>query len=151
MMTGSVLTRLRNAAAVLAGAVALAACGGGGSAPKGGVLHIYNLSDYIDPKILADFTSQTGIKVQYDTFDSGDMLETKVLTGNSGYDIVVPSNQYVPRFATAKAIQPLDQTKLPNAKNLWPQVMRYMAPFDPGAKYAVPYMWGTGGIGYNAD
>ncbi len=134
----------------MAGALALAACGGGGQ-PKGETLHIYNWSDYIDPGILADFTKETGINVVYDTFDSVDVLETKVLTGNSGYDIVVPSNQYVPRFAAAKALAPLDQSKLPNAKNLWPQVMTYMAPFDPGAKYAVPYMWGTVGIGYNPD
>ncbi|MGA0600970.1 polyamine ABC transporter substrate-binding protein [Caulobacter sp. KR2-114] len=146
---GSVLGRLRGVTAALVGALTLAACGGGGGG--GGALHIYNWSDYIDPKILADFTRETGTKVVYDTFDSVDMLETKVLTGNSGYDIVVPSNQYVPRFAEAKAIQPLDQAKLPNAKNLWPAVMRYMAPFDPGAKYAVPYMWGTVGIGYNPD
>ena len=136
--------------AALAGALALSACGGGGQ-PKGETLHIYNWSDYIDPGILADFTKETGIKVVYDTFDSVDVLETKVLTGNSGYDIVVPSNPYVPRFAAAKAIAPLDQSKLPNAKNLWPQVMTYMAPFDPGAKYAVPYMWGTVGIGYNPE
>jgi putrescine transport system substrate-binding protein len=142
------MKRIRQVVAALAGVMALAGCGGGGQ-PKGGVLHIYNWSDYIDPTILADFTKETGTKVVYDTFDSVDVLETKVLTGNSGYDIVVPSNQYVPRFAAAKAIAPLDQTKLPNARNLWPQVMSYMAPFDPGAKYAVPYMWGTVGIGYN--
>ncbi len=142
---------IRYLAAALIGAMSLAACGGGGGQPKAGTLHIYNWSDYIDQSILTDFTQETGIKVVYDTFDSVDVLETKVLTGNSGYDIVVPSNQYVPRFAAAKAITPLDQSKLPNAKNLWPQVMSYMAPFDPGAKYAVPYMWGTVGIGYNPD
>jgi len=133
--------------AAVAGAVSLAACG----QPNPKVLHIYNWSDYIDPALLADFTARTGIKVSYDTFDSNEVLETKVLTGGTGYDLVVPSNHNVPRYIAAGAIQPLDKSKLPNAKNLWPQVMAYMAPFDPGARYAVPYMWGTIGIGYNRD
>ena len=79
------------------------------------------------------------------------MQETKVLTGGTGYDIVTPSNHNVPRYVAAKAIQPLDKTKLPNLKNLWPEVMKHMDPFDPGGTYTVPYMWGTIGLGYNQE
>jgi putrescine transport system substrate-binding protein len=131
-------------------AVVLTGCGGPkAKGPEAKELRIYNWSDYIDQSILDGFTKETGIKVVYDTFDSADVLETKVMTGATGYDIVVPSNQYVTRFVAAGALQPIDPAKLPGRKNLWPRIMDYMAPFDPGAKYAVPYMWGTVGIGYN--
>lgn len=135
----------------LSAMLVLAGCGqqDGGQRPQ--TLKIYNWSDYIDPAILADFTKETGIRVVYDTFDSNEILETKVLQGQTGYDIVTPSNHNVPRYIAAKAIAPLDKAKLPNAKNLWPEVMAHLEPFDPGAKYAVPYMWGTIGIGYNVD
>ena len=142
-------TKALGTAAVLAMSMTLAACGQGGGAAKDQTLKIYNWSDYIDPQILADFTKETGIKVQYDTFDSNEILETKVLQGNTGYDIVAPSNHNIPRYIIAGAIAPLDKSKLPNNKNLWPDIMSHMEPFDPGQKYTVPYMWGTIGIGYN--
>ena len=151
-MLGSMTRRL---AVVMAGvaALALAGCGEAGkpgtTAAKDQTLKIYNWSDYIDPDLLKEFTAETGIKVVYDTFDSNEVLETKVLTGGTGYDIVAPSNHNLPRYITAKAIQPLDFAKLPNRKNLWPDLMARMEPFDPGAKYNVPYMWGTMGVGYN--
>jgi putrescine transport system substrate-binding protein len=140
----------------VAAALALAACSPAAKkteapAAAGGTLHIYNWSDYIDPALLEQFTKETGIKVRYDTFDSNEVLETKVLQGQTGYDIVVPSNHNVPRYITAKAIQPLDRTKLPGLSNLDPAVMTHMAAFDPGGRYAVPYMQGTIGIGYNLD
>ncbi|MGH6963480.1 MAG: polyamine ABC transporter substrate-binding protein [Phenylobacterium sp.] len=140
----------------VAAALTLAACSPKAektatAAPATGVLHIYNWSDYIDPALLEQFTKETGIKVRYDTFDSNEVLETKVLQGQTGYDIVVPSNHNVPRYITAKAIQPLDRTKLPGLANLDPGVMTHMAAFDPGGRYAVPYMQGTIGIGYNLD
>ncbi|MES2034831.1 MAG: polyamine ABC transporter substrate-binding protein [Pseudomonadota bacterium] len=144
----ALMGRTRRWAALAAGAVAalaLTGCGG----PKQDTLHIYNWSDYIDPALLEQFTKETGIKVVYDTFDSNEVLETKVLTGGTGYDIVAPSNHNVPRYITAKAIAPLDFSKLPNRKNLWPELMARMEPFDPGGKYAIPYMWGTMGIGFN--
>ncbi|MBI1407059.1 MAG: extracellular solute-binding protein [Caulobacter sp.] len=149
-MLGTTTRRLAMIAAAAA-MVALAGCGGGDkpSSAKSDTLKIYNWSDYIDPEILADFTKETGIKVVYDTFDSNEVLETKVLTGGTGYDIVVPSNHNLPRYITAKAIQPLDVSRLPNRKNLWPDLMHRMDAFDPGAKYNIPYMWGTMGIGYN--
>jgi len=137
----------------VAGAAMLAlvtGCGqDGGTAAKEQVLHVYNWSDYIDPALLKEFTDQTGIKVVYDTFDSNEVLETKVLTGNTGYDLVVPSNSNVPRYITAGAIAPLDPAKTPNVRNLWPEIMAHMEPFDPGRKYTIPYMWGTIGLGYN--
>jgi putrescine transport system substrate-binding protein len=151
---------MRALSKALAGAMAailtLAACGKA-EAPKakgaeaGGTLHIYNWSDYIDPDLLAQFTKETGITVRYDTFDTNEALETKVLAGDTGYDLVVPSNHNVPRYIQAGAILPLDKTKLDGLKNLWPDIMAHMEPFDPGAKYAVPYMWGTIGIGYNVE
>jgi putrescine transport system substrate-binding protein len=135
-----------------AAALALSACGPA-KAPSSatGTLNLYNWSDYIDPALLKDFTAQTGIKVRYDTFDSNEVLETKVLQGQTGYDLVVPSNHNLPRYITAMAIQPLDKAKLPGLANLDPAVMAHMAPFDPGATYAVPYMQGTIGLGYNSD
>jgi putrescine transport system substrate-binding protein len=141
--------RLGWAAAAMA-ILALGACGQK-TQTKGGELHLYNWSDYIDPTLLTDFTKETGIKVVYDTFDSNEVLETKVLQGQTGYDLVVPSNHTVPRYVATGAIQALDKTKLANLGNLWPQIMAHMEPFDPGAKHTVPYMWGTIGIGYNED
>lgn len=141
------MTLWKQTCAALA-ALTLAACGQGGGADTK-TLRIYNWSDYIDPAILEAFTQETGIKVVYDTFDSNEILETKVLQGDTGYDIVTPSNHNVPRYIQAGAIQPLDRAKLSNWNNLWPDIMAHMEPFDPGAKYAVPYMWGTMGIGFN--
>ncbi len=136
----------------LAGALLLAGCGDKAaksvSAPST-ELRIYNWSDYIDPELLAEFTKETGIKVTYDTFDSNEVLETKVLQGQTGYDIVVPSNHNVPRYITAKAIQPLDKGKLPGLENLSPELMAHMAAFDPDGKFTAPYMQGTIGVGYN--
>jgi len=138
----------------LAATLLLAACGQGGG-PGGGKasqeLRIFNWTDYIDPALLDEFGKETGLKVTYDTFDSNEVLETKVLQGNTGYDIVVPSNHNLPRYIAAGAIQPLDKSKLPGLSNLSPEMMALLAPFDPGAKYAIPYMQGTIGIGYNRD
>jgi putrescine transport system substrate-binding protein len=146
-MLGSMTRRLAVAMAAVS-VLGLSACEGGEKA-KNDTLKIYNWSDYIDPKLLEEFTKETGYKVVYDTFDSNEVLETKVLTGGTGYDIVAPSNHNLPRYIQAKAIQPLDFAKLPNRKNLWPDLMERMEPFDPGAKYNIPYMWGTMGVGYN--
>ncbi|MBS0362521.1 MAG: polyamine ABC transporter substrate-binding protein [Proteobacteria bacterium] len=135
--------------AALASALALTACG---PASKGGqTLNIYNWSDYIDPALLKQFTAETGIKVRYDTFDSNEVLETKVLQGQTGYDIVVPSNHNLPRYIAAKAIQPLDKARLKGLQNLDPTVQAQMATFDPGGAYSIPYMRGTIGLGYNTE
>ncbi len=136
-----------------AGALSVTACAPAKtpSTATAGTLNIYNWSDYIDPALLKSFTAQTGIKVRYDTFDSNEVLETKVLQGQTGYDLVVPSNHNLPRYITAKAIQSLDKAKLAGLANIDPGVRAHLEPFDPGAKYAVPYMQGTIGLGYNAD
>lgn len=113
------------------------------------IVNVYNWSDYIDPKVLDGFTKQTGIKVKYDTFDSNDMLETKLLAGRTGYDVVVPTAYFLERQIKAGVFQKLDKSKLPNLGNAWDEIARRLAVYDPGNQYAVNYMWGTTGIGYN--
>ena len=134
----------------VATALAVAACSPQGD-KAGDTLRIYNWSDYIDPELLTEFTKETGIKVVYDTFDSNEVLETKMLQGGTGYDLVVPSNHNLPRYITAGAIQKLDKAQLPGLEKLSPDLMKHLAAFDPGHEYAVPYMQGTVGIGYNVD
>jgi len=113
-------------------------------------VRIFNWSDYIDPAILTDFTKETGIKVVYDVYDSNEVLETKLLAGGSGYDVVVPTGPFLSRQITAGVFQKLDKSKLPNLANMWPEIMKQLAIYDPGNEYAINYMWGTTGIGYNA-
>jgi putrescine transport system substrate-binding protein len=113
------------------------------------VLNVYNWSDYIDPKVIEDFQKETGIKVRYDVFDSNEVLETKLLTGNSGYDVVVPSAYFLERQIKAGVFRKLDKSKLPNLANLDPDIMQRAAGHDPGNQYGVVYMWGTTGIGYD--
>jgi putrescine transport system substrate-binding protein len=112
-------------------------------------VNFYNWSDYIDPTVLKDFTRDTGIAVTYDTFDSNDMLETKLLAGKSGYDVVVPTAYFLERQIKAGLFQKLDAAKLPNIVNVWPEIANRLAVYDPGNQHAVNYMWGTTGIGYN--
>jgi putrescine transport system substrate-binding protein len=113
------------------------------------VVNFYNWSDYIDPTVLDDFSKETGIKVRYDTFDSNDTLEAKLLAGKSGYDVVVPTGYFLARQIAAGIFQKLDKSKLPNLLNAWPEIAARLANYDPGNQYAVNYMWGTTGIGYN--
>lgn len=113
------------------------------------VVNVYNWSDYIDPQVLEDFTKATGIRVKYDTFDSNDILETKLLAGKSGYDVVVPTGYFLERQIKAGVFRELDKTKLPNLVHVWPEIARRLAGYDPGNRFAVNYMWGTTGIGYN--
>ncbi len=113
------------------------------------VVNVYNWTDYIALEVLKDFTSETGIEVTYDTFDSNDTLETKLLAGKSGYDVVVPTGNFLQQQIKAGVFQKLDKSKLPNLVNAWPEIARRLATYDPGNQYAVNYMWGTTGIGYN--
>src|SRR3984957_5202265 len=113
-------------------------------------LHVYNWSDYIAPDTIPNFTKETGIAVTYDVYDGNEVLEAKLLAGQSGYDIVVPSaSPFMAREITAGAFRELDAAKLPNLKNLDPAMLAPAAGADPGNKYGVPYLWSVTGIGYN--
>jgi putrescine transport system substrate-binding protein len=115
------------------------------------VLHVYNWSDYIAPGTLEGFQKETGIKVVYDVFDSNEVLEAKLLSGGSGYDVVVPSNPFLAKQIKAGVFQKLDKSKLTNWENLDKNLLKALDSSDPGNQYAVPYMWGTIGIAYNVD
>jgi putrescine transport system substrate-binding protein len=143
------------ATAACALALGLSACSRHGAAPDAAasddkVLNIYQWSDYIAPDTVANFEKETGIKVRFDTYASNEILETKVLTGKTNYDIVMPSGQFFERQRLAGVYQKLDTTALPNRVNLDPEIMQRIAVHDPGNLYGVPYMWSTTGIGYNA-
>jgi putrescine transport system substrate-binding protein len=155
---------LRKIAATAAFAL-LCGCGahhqsGAASAPGAGpagdydrekILNIYSGMDYIAPDTVADFEKETGIKVRYDTFDNNEVLETKLLTGHTNYDIVVPTENYFDRQLRAGVYRKLDKDAIPNLKNADPEIMRRMTVHDPGNLYAVPYMWSTTGLGYDVD
>jgi len=114
------------------------------------VLNVYNWSDYIQPAVVADFEKEYGIRVNYDVFDSNEILETKLLTGHTNYDIVVPSGAFLERQLQADIYQKLDKAALPNLRNVDPDVARAVALYDPGNQYSVDYMWITSGVGYNS-
>jgi putrescine transport system substrate-binding protein len=145
------------AAVSLCLAMLLAACGRG-SAPQAAtgsavndqkVLNVYNWSDYIDPSVVPAFEKEYGITVNYDVFDSNEVLETKLLAGHTGYDVVVPSASFLQRQIQAGVFQKLDKSLLPDLKNLDPAITQIMQVHDPGNLYGVSYLWGTSGIGYN--
>src|SRR5690348_10225510 len=111
------------------------------------VLHVYNWSDYIAADTIANFSKETGIAVTYDVYDSNEVLEAKLLAGHSGYDVVVPSaSPYMARQIAAGAYLALDKAKVPNLKNLDPQMLALAAKADPGNAYGVPYLWSVTGI-----
>ena len=112
-------------------------------------VNFYNWSNYIAPGVLEDFTKETGIKVVYDTFDANETLETRLLAGKSGYDVVVPTAYFLQRQIKANVFQKLDKSKLPNLANAWPFVTQQLAIYDTGNVFAANYMWGTTGIGFN--
>ena len=113
------------------------------------VLNVYNWSDYIAEDTLQKFEAETGIKVNYDVYDSNEVLEAKMLTGSSGYDIVVPTMEFMARQAQAGAFQPIDKEALGNYGNLDPAILETLAVNDPDNTYGVPYMGVTTGLGYN--
>lgn len=132
----------------------LAGCSGRGASGSAGhesekTLNVYNWSDYIQPSVVSDFEKQYGIHINYDVFDSNEILETKLLTGHTNYDIVVPSGAFLERQLGADIYQKLDKSQLPNLKNVDPDVARATALYDPGNQYNVDYMWITSGVGYN--
>jgi putrescine transport system substrate-binding protein len=137
-------TRLIPAAVMLAASTVLATA-------QERVVNVFNWSDYIDEEILTEFTAETGIKVVYDVFDSNEVLETKLLAGSTGYDIVVPTGTFLANQIKAGVFQKLDKSKLPNLANMDPAIAERLEKYDPGNEYAINYMWGTTGIGINVD
>lgn len=121
------------------------------NAQENGVVNVYNWSDYIAEDTLDLFTAETGIAVNYDVFDSNELVEAKLLAGNSGYDVVVPSGFFLSRQIEAGLFQKLDKSKLPNIVNMDPAIMEATAVHDPGNEYGIDYMWGTTGLGYNVQ
>jgi len=119
-------------------------------AGTGRVVNVSNWADYIAPGVLEEFTAATGIRVNYDTYDSQEMLETKLLAGRSGYDVVVVSAHFLERLVPAGVFRELDPAQLPSLGNLDPGLMARLAQYDPGNAHAVGYSWGTVGIGYDA-
>jgi putrescine transport system substrate-binding protein len=115
------------------------------------VVNVYNWSDYIEPTVLDAFTKETGVKVNYEVMDSNELLETKLVAGRTGYDVVVPSASFLARQIKSGIYMKLDRSKLPNLKNLDPEITKRLEVFDPGNEHAVNYMWGTSGVAYNEE
>ena len=112
-------------------------------------VRVYNWSDYIDEELLEKFEAETGLDLIYDVFDSNEVLETKMLAGGSGYDVVVPTADFLQRQISAGAFQKLDKSKLSNMDNMWDVIEARTDQYDPGNEYAINYMWGTTGLGVN--
>jgi len=134
----------------------LAAChtrysGAPGTVPGERVVNVYNLYDYIQPELLRRFESESGITVRYNVFDSSDTLEARLLAGHSGYDVIFPSGASLQRLIPTGTFRPLERSRLPNARNLDPQIMQRLAADDPGNQYAIAYAWGITGIAYDLD
>ena len=132
---------------VLLSSVAVATLMAGAATAE--TVRVYNWSDYIDESLLDKFEEETGIELVYDVFDSNEVLETKMLAGGSGYDVVVPSGTFLQRQITAGAFQPLDASKLPNLENMWDVVSSRTEQYDPDNAHSINYLWGTTGIGVN--
>src|SRR6056297_2549640 len=125
----------------------------GASSAMAQEVRVYNWSDYIDEDLLSQFEEETGLELVYDVFDSNEVLETKMLAGGSGYDVVVPTGSFLLRQIQAGAFQKLDYDKLPNSDNLWDVIKDRLTGYDsdiPISEYAINYMWGTTGLGVNA-
>ncbi len=115
------------------------------------VVNFYNWADYIGPDTIANFEKEYGIKVNYDIYDTTNIVDAKLLAGNSGYDVVIHSAAFSPRLINAGVFQALDKTRLDNWRHLDPGLMNKLGSFDPGNRYGAPYMWGTTGIMFNVD
>jgi putrescine transport system substrate-binding protein len=150
--------------AVLACCLALTACGSSAPEPattassapvanvvaEDKVLHVYNWSDYVAESTIASFTAATGIEVVYDVYDSNEILDAKLMTGGSGYDVVFPSARpFAQRQVASGLYATLDRAKLPNYSNLDSGVLAGLVDVDPGNAHIVPYLWGTTGLGLN--
>jgi putrescine transport system substrate-binding protein len=115
------------------------------------VLNVYNWSDYIDPKLLDDFEKETGIKITYDTYDSNETLEAKLVSGGMGFDLVFPSATFLVRQISSKLVQPLDRSRLRNADKISKDLDRRLETYDPGVRYSIVYMWFTTGLALNEE
>jgi putrescine transport system substrate-binding protein len=143
----------------VAAVILLAACGSkqeakteaAAAAPEEKAVNVLNWSDYIGDTTVEDFEKATGIDVTYDVFDSNEVLETKLLAGRSGYDVVVPTAPFLERQIKAGVFLPFDKSKLPNLKNMDPELMQRVAAHDPDNRHSLIYLWGTIGLGYNPD
>lgn len=135
----------------------LAGCGGGADnqqasgADSGNMLNLYNWADYVDPATVNEFTAKTGISVRSAYYDNNETLEAKMLSGSSGYDVVVPSISNIGRQIQAGAYQPVDRSQIPNYGHLDPTLLKLMDQVDPGNKYAVPYFWGINTLAINTQ
>jgi len=118
---------------------------------QGKVVNVYNWAEYTAPDTISGFQEATGIQVRYDVYDSNDTLQAKLLTGKSGYDVVVPSTHYAARQIEGGLFQKLDKSKIPNWKFLDQDLMDLVASVDPGNQYLVPWGYGTNGLGYNVS
>ena len=145
MLRGRIFPQIRSAIAIVAVLALLSPL----ARAEERTVNFYNWSNYMAPGVLEDFTRETGIKVVYDTFDANETLETRLLAGKSGYDVVVPTAYFLQRQITANVFQKLDKSKLSNLANAWPVVTKRLAVYDPGNIYGANYMWGTTGIGYS--
>lgn len=130
-------------------AALVAGCIIGSAAQAAGTVNVYNWNDYIGDGVIATFEKESGTKVVYDVFDSNEVLEGKLLAGSTGYDVVVPTIEFMGRQIKAGVFQPLQKDKLPNLRELDPAMMATIANVDPGNNFGIPYMWGTTGIGIN--
>lgn len=112
---------------------------------------IYNWYDYIAPDATKNFQQETGVATVYDVFDNGDVMQSKLMAGRSGYDVVVASSELLPNLIKAGVLKELDRSQLPNLPHLDPEILAKVQRNDPGNRFAAPYLWGTTGMGYDAD
>lgn len=139
--------------ACLALSIVISACTGAGEAGSENekVVNVYNWTNGIDPDTIRLFEQETGIKVRYGLFDSNEVLQTKLLAGGSGYDVVFPSGPFLERMIAGGIFRPLDKERIPNLRNLDPTLAAKTQTYDPGGRYSAPYVWTTIGVGYNID
>ena len=138
--------------APLIGAIVCAMMLGVGSVSAEGVLKVYNWAEYIAEDTISNFEKEYNIKVTYDSYDSAETVDAKILTGSTGYDVILHAGSFVGRLVPANILMKLDKSKLPNLKHMRPDIMNQLsANWDPNNDHVIPYMWGTHGVTYNAE
>lgn len=118
---------------------------------EGPTVNFYNWYDFIAPEAPKDYEKETNTPVLLDTFDSAEVMQSKLMVGRSGYDVVVVTNSALPNLIKAGVLEELDNSQLSNRSNLDPDILAKVAQNDPGNRYSIPYLWGTTGIGYDVD